>query len=358
MKTRICAALVVITVVTSAGAQLVSSHAPTAATNQTASHNTPPAMTRTAANGTSAKMAPPMEITDKVVARVNGAELTDRDLAREMVTLFPYSQQHNGFPKDLEPEIRRGALQMIIFEELAYQEAKRRNITIPPAKLTAAETAFRKQFPSAQAYKQFVQSETNGSEAAMKEKVRRSLLIENLINQEVNTPGHITTAQAKAQYEKNLAQYKHGEIVQIQSISIMPPDQTKAVQQEARKRADEALKQAKEAKNYRDFGLLAERVSDDDFHVKMGDHKPMEISKLPPPVTQALAKMKPGEVSDLIQFDNNYTIIRLETRTPAGVTPFTEVKSQLQSDMQKEKTEQLRSQLAQKLGQNAKIEKL
>ena len=345
-----------------AGAQLVSSHSPTAASttagNPTTSHSAAPHMTRTAASGNTAKMAPPMEVTGKVVARVNGAELIDRDLAREMVTLFPYAQQHNGFPKDLEPEIRRGALQMLIFEELVYQEAKRRNITIPPAKLTAAETAFRKQFPSAQAYKQFVQSETNGSEAAMKEKIRRSLLIESLLNQEVNTPGHITTAQAKAQYEKNIAQYKHGEIVQIQSISIMPPDKTKAVQQEARKRADEALKQAKDAKSYRDFGLLAEKTSDDDFHVKMGDHKPMEISKLPPPVTQALAKMKPGDVSDLIQFDDNYTIIRLEARTPAGTTPFAEVKSQLQSEMQKEKTEQLRSQLAQKLGQNAKIEKL
>src|SRR4051812_16136662 len=53
------------------------------------------------------------EITGRVIARVNGAELTDRDLVREMVTMFPYSQQHNGFPKDLEPEIRRGAMQMI-----------------------------------------------------------------------------------------------------------------------------------------------------------------------------------------------------------------------------------------------------
>jgi parvulin-like peptidyl-prolyl isomerase len=90
----------------------------------------------------------------------------------------------------------------------------------------------------------------------------------------------------------------------------------------------------------------------------MGDHKPADASKLPPPIVQAAAKMKPGEVSDLIQFDNNYTIFRLEARTPAGTTPFTEVKTKLQSETRQEKTEQLRSALAQNLSKNAKIEKL
>ena len=191
-----------------------------------------------------------------------------------MFTLFPYAQQHNGFPKGLEPEIRRGALQMIIFEELVYQEAKRRNVTIPPTALTAAEREFRKQFPSQVAYKQFLQSETNGSEAVMREKIRRAMLIDTLLNKEVAAPARITSAQAHSEYEKNIAQYKHDEVLHIQSISIIPPDKSKAVQQEAKKRADDALKQAKQAKTYRDFGLLAERFSDDDFHVNMGDHKP------------------------------------------------------------------------------------
>src|SRR5262245_2888012 len=72
-----------------------------------------------------------LQVTGKTVARVNGAALTDRDLVREMYAIFPYAKQHNGFPEKLEPQIRRGALDMIVFEELVYQEAKRRNMTIP-----------------------------------------------------------------------------------------------------------------------------------------------------------------------------------------------------------------------------------
>ena len=147
MKYRFCAILVLFFVVVSAGAQMKSSHAPAL----------PAANTAPSAKNVS--MAPAMTVSGKPVAKVNGAVLTDRDLVREMYAIFPYAQQHNGFPKELEPQIRSGALQMIIFEELVYQDAKRRNMTVPPAKLTAAEGELRKQFPSQAAYQEFLKEE-------------------------------------------------------------------------------------------------------------------------------------------------------------------------------------------------------
>ena len=69
---------------------------------------------------TQKSQASPVQVSDKPVARVNGAVLTDRDLLREMYAIFPYARQHNGFPKSQEAAIRQGALEMIIFEELVY----------------------------------------------------------------------------------------------------------------------------------------------------------------------------------------------------------------------------------------------
>ena len=305
-----------------------------------------------------ATITPKLPSSWKPVARVNGTVLVERDLRREMYTIFPYARQHNGFPTELEPQIRRGALQMIIFDELVFQEAKRQNMTISPARLAQAEAEFRKQFPSPTAYRQFLQTEVNGSQAAMREKIRRALLIEKFLKNQVEDPARVTLAQARAEYEKNPAQYKHKETLHIQSISIIPPNQTAAVLKEAKQRAEEVAKQAQGAKSYREFGLLAEKLSDDDFHVNMGDHKAMEASQLPPPIVQLAEKMKPGDVSGLIQLGNNYTIFRLEARTPAGTTPFAEVKANLQATLQKQKTEQLRSSLAERLRKNAKIETL
>ena len=99
-----------------------------------------------------------MVITGKPVARVNGAVLTDRDLQREMFAIFPYARSTTAMiPQEMEPQIRKGAMQMIIFEELVYQEAQRRKITISPERLSRAEADFRKQFSSPAEYNDFVQ---------------------------------------------------------------------------------------------------------------------------------------------------------------------------------------------------------
>ena len=43
---------------------------------------------------------------------MNGAVLTDADLVREEYAIFPYARQHGGVPKELEPDIRAGALRL------------------------------------------------------------------------------------------------------------------------------------------------------------------------------------------------------------------------------------------------------
>jgi len=295
----------------------------------------------------------------KPAVRVNGAVLTEADVVREMYAIFPYAQQHNGFPKALEADIRKGAIEMIVFEELIYQEAKRLNIPIAPGQLSKAEDAFRKQFASKTDYNQFLQKECAGSTQVFREKIRRSLLIDKMLKAQVEDKSVISIAQAKAYYDKNVSKFDTPEGFRIQTISIIPPQNGgAAVDKEARKRAEEAYERAKAAKTYQDFGLLAEKVSEDDWHVNMGDRKFVEASKLPPPVVKAAAAMKPGEVSDLIQLGNAYTIFRLVERRRAGRTSFEAVRAELQSNLQQQKRVELRAALNRKLHKDAKIEVL
>ena len=299
----------------------------------------------------------PLLVSDKPVAKVNGAVLTDRDLLREMYTIFPYARQHNGFPKSQEAAIRQGALEMIIFEELVYQEAQRRKLVVPAAELNAAEGDFRKQFSSPDEYKQYLQAEMQGSEQKVKQQIRRSLLIEQVLKNDVEMKATISPAELQAYYVKNGARFQQAESFGFQSISIIPPlKATPQQQSDAKKRADAALAQAKTAKNYEDFGLLAEKVSEDDFRVNMGDHKITPAHKLPPQVVKFMRTAKPGQVSGLIQIENAYTIVRATAYTPARKQPFAEVKASLKDELQRVKYERLRSGLAKQLRAKAKIE--
>ncbi len=321
------------------------------ASAQVASH-TPTAV----ANPASAKISP-VQVSDKPVAKVNGAVLTDRDLLREMYAIFPYAQQHNGFPQGQEAAIRQGALEMIIFEELVYQEAQRRKLVIPAEKLNRSQADFRKQFNSPDQYQQYLQTEMHGSEQQLRQQMRRSLLIEQVLKTDVELRSTITPAEIQAYYVKNSAKYSQPESFSIQSISIVPPLKATPEQEKtARKKAEEALRQAKAAKSYQDFGLLAEKLSEDDFRVNMGDHKMVPADKLPPQVVKTLQSMQSGQITGLIQIETAFTIIRLNAHTPARKKPLAEVKSDLKTELQKSKYEKLRSNLAKQLRAKAKIE--
>jgi parvulin-like peptidyl-prolyl isomerase len=300
---------------------------------------------------------PPLMVSDKPVARVNGAVLTDRDLLREMFSIFPYARQHNGFPKAQEAAIRQGALEMIVFEELVYQEAERRKLTIPVAKLNAAESEFKKQFHSPDEYRQYLQSEMQGSEKNMREQIKRSMLIDQVLRTDVEAKSAVTPAEVQAYYVKNGARYRQPESFSFQAISIVPPMKSTPEQaKQAKKAAEDAWQKAKTTKSYQDFGLLAESVSQDDFRVNMGDHKTVGRDKLPPQIVKAFLAMQAGQVSGLIQIESAYTIVRLNAHNPAHKQPFAEVKNDLKTELQKSKYEKLRSGLAKQLRAKAKVE--
>ena len=328
----------------------IASHAPTVAAASSAPDTSPFA---------SASMSPVMQVSDKPVARVNGTVLTDRDLLREMLIIFPYARQHSGFPKAEEPKIRMGALKMIEFEELVYQEAERTKMTVPAAKLQRAEASFRSQFPSQEAFDEYLKAEMQGSRQLLRKQIRRSLLVDAMLKAEVEDKSKVTLAEARAYYDKNPEPFRYKENFAIQTISIMPSNKaSEAVKSEARKRAEDALRQAQATKSYQDFGLLAEKLSDDDFHVNMGDHKAVDRDKLPPEIVKAALAMQPGQVSGLLQLGDFYTFFRLNAHTPAGKAPFVLVKDRLRQTLAKDKYEHLRAGLDKKLRLNAKVQEL
>ena len=306
----------------------------------------------------------------KPVARVNGTVLTERDLLREMYAIFPYARQHNGgFPRVMEADIRRGALSMIEFEELVYQEAMRRHMTVAPARLAKAEKQFRAQFPTEDQYRGYLQAEASGSLQVLRTNIARSLLIEDLLKVEVTDKSWISMTEVRAFYQKHPERFKLPESYTLQTITVMPPvpptpkqptppPPTPQQWMQMRARAEEALRQAKATKTYEEFGILAEKISEDDYRVMMGVHKSVDAIDLPPAILQAASKMQPGQISDVIQADGAYTIIRLIAHTPARMQSFDEVHSALRAQLRRNKQEMLRHELDAKLRKNAKVEEL
>jgi parvulin-like peptidyl-prolyl isomerase len=302
--------------------------------------------------------ASPDSATGKTVARVNGVSLTEVDLMREMLAMFPYARQHGGkVPKNLEDGIRKGALAMIEFEELVYQEAQRRSMKISATRLSRAVRDLQRQFDSDADFRAFLLSEFGGSQETLHKKIRRSLLIDDLLDLEVTRKSTVTDAEVRAYYEQNSSHFQVPRKASIQTISIVIPDEATAFEQAgSRRRADEAWRQASATSNVEEFGNLAEKISEDEWRVMMGDHGAIEEEKMPSSVARVVFGMKPGQVSEVIKAENSYCIVRLNHLQPARQLPLAEVRTQILKDLKARRVDQLRSRLNRRLRKTAKVE--
>src|SRR5271154_2205011 len=172
----------------------------------------------------------PMMATSQPVAHINGTVLTEADLVREEFAIFPYARQHNGIPKELEAQVRDGAVKMMIFEELVYQEALRRKMMVPPLKIQQSEKDFQKTFANPEDFNAFMQSEFHGSRQLLDEKIRRSLLIDDLLKIEVDDKSTASAREARAFYDQNPDQFRIPESFIFQTITVLVPDKATAAQ--------------------------------------------------------------------------------------------------------------------------------
>src|ERR1035437_8889896 len=237
--------------------------------------------------------------------------------------------------------------------------AVRRKMTIAPERIRREENKFRREFSSDAEFRDYLKTDMGGSEVKLRQQIKRSLLIEAVLKNEVENKAAVSPLEVRRYYDQNSKLFGHDETFSIQTISLLPPANASAeTLKEMRTKAESIFQQAKATKNYEEFGLLAEKVSEDDFRVDMGDHKVVKREKLPPEVVKAAQAMKAGDVSPLLQLGTAYSMFRLNAHSLPGETKFADVKADLTVKLQKQKYANLRMALGKQLRHNAKIQEM
>ena len=211
-----------------------------------------------------------------------------RSAARGIRDLPVRPPAQRSIPKDLAPQIRDGALKMIVFEELVYQEALRRKLTVSAAKLQRAQADFRKQFATPDEFNAFA-AERIPRIAAVAPGEDPAFAADRRVSADRSGEQvHRFRGRAQGLLRPESASVSNvPETFTFQTISVLPPANATAAQlKDGRTRAESALQQAKATKSAEEFGLLAEKISDDDYRVMMGQHKPVPVAELPPPVVK------------------------------------------------------------------------
>ncbi len=293
------------------------------------------------------------------IARVNGVALTEAQLAQEMQRLFPYYSIHGGrVPAGAEAEIRQKAVHDLLLHELVYQEARRRNLQVPPLKWQKRLQKIRQGYPSRQAYEAAASAQF-GSVAAYESSLRRAMLVEQLWDAEVTRKSVVTAPAALAYYQSHKAQYVRPEAVWLQTITIkFPGDATAEAKQQAHQIAEQILVKAKAAKDYEEFGMLAEKLSQDDWRVMMGDHGWVHRGAVTPDLEQPLFSMRKADTSRVVESSSGYLILRANDYQPKRQMSFTEMSASIRQRLASERRDKRAKDFEQLLRNKAKIEML
>jgi parvulin-like peptidyl-prolyl isomerase len=161
------------------------------------------------------------------------------------------------------------------------------------------------------------------------------------------------TAGVAGNEQDLMASYDRMHIREI-LVSLHPAGKPARTDDEARKRAEEVAAKAKQGA---DFAALATAESDDPAGKKSGGSQPMMmLSGYPPELQQAMANLKPGEVSQPAKTGAGYAIVKVEGRTRELPKDFEKNKPQLLASFVQRRQSQAWDAYQQTLHQSAKID--
>ena len=130
------------------------------------------------------------------------------------------------------------------------------------------------------------------------------------------------------QYKAQLERFTAKERVRARHILIAANDATEAAKAEAKAKANALRQQIKSGASF--DSLAAQHSADQATASRGGDLGLFELGTMVPAFESALKDMtKAGQLSEVIETQFGYHIIRFERRVPAGVREFEEVKADL-----------------------------
>lgn len=145
-----------------------------------------------------------------------------------------------------------------------------------------------------------------------------------------------TDAQLKKMYDDNIARFRTDEQRRVSHILIaVPPNATPAERAKAKAKAEQVLAEVR--KHPDDFAKIAKAESQDPGSAaKGGDLGYFGRGAMVKPFEDAAFKLKEGDISDLVQTDFGYHIIKVTGIKPAQTKPFDEVKGELTNEYQQQ----------------------
>jgi peptidyl-prolyl cis-trans isomerase C len=283
------------------------------------------------------KPKPVPAVLPQVLATINGQPVGREEL--ESAVKDAEARAGRAVPATERDTVYRGLLDRVILFRLLASEAKVRGITVTPQEITDRIGQIKQQFPNeAEFQKELTKRHT--TIAQLQDEQRRDLMNAKTIEAEVAPRLAVTAEELDAFYKGNPDQFKEEESVRASHILIgVAKEAAPAARQAARTEAEGVLKRVKAGE---DFAALAKQYSKDPGSAAVGgDLNYFPKGQMVPAFDAAAFALKTGEISDLVETEFGFHIIKLTDRRAGRTVPLEEVKDRLEGFLKQRKQQEL-----------------
>lgn len=261
---------------------------------------------------------------EKVVAKVNGTEITEADVESVLDTIR--KQMEGRLPADqaaaMLPRIRSRIVDELIMRQIMRDALKAEGVTMSDEELDAVKAELSAELPPGMTLEAYME-QTGTSE----DDFREQMTIRKMVMAKIEAAPAPTEEEVRAFYDENRQGFEQPESVKASHILVKFEDGDDADAKAAKLAKINGLKA--ELEGGADFAELAKANSDCPSSANGGDLGAFRRGSMVPPFEDAAFKQEVGKVGDVVETQFGYHLILVTERNEAKTMEFDEVKEEI-----------------------------
>ena len=293
------------------------------------------------------------KIFDRVVAKVNSEIITLGALeGRARALKEKYRSEFGNYS---ENQVLQEALEILIDEKLKLQEGKKMAFEVDDMTVDAAIKNLEEKNSLKEGQLALMLEAEGKSLDSYKNVIRDQILVSKITRFELGSRLVISDRKIAKYYHDNQKEFWESSQVRVKHILILfEKDATEKIIQIKNKQIKEILAELKGGK---DFSEAAKEYSEDVSASLGGDVGFVKKGQMVPEFEKAVFKLKEGEISDVVETEYGYHIIKAEEIQRGRTIPFKEVKNKIKDILSASKQESAYKAWMSELRESAFIEK-
>lgn len=295
-----------------------------------------------------------------VVATVNGEVITEAQLNAGIDYYVRSDPQVAMLPPQYASQIRSvlrpRVLDTLVGQTLMKQEAKAAGIEVSDEEVMATleQTAAAQDPPlTIDQFKQMLAAQ-GGDFNEILDSFREGLLLEKFATEKFADQLEITEGEARAYYDEHIEDFNQPEVVQVSHIMLGHTASADPNSDPNKIKAEELLA---EIRGGADFAQVAmDNSTDQGSKMRGGRLGYLQRGPMAGPFEDAAFALEPNEVSDVVETQYGFHIIKVTDHRDAGITPFDEVKARIIQVLEQQRRSDLVNQYVNTLKETATIE--